>query len=139
VAHRFGDEPTTVARATAEATRLKQESRPGLHDALHAVAGAKDEAINPSKLGRYLKRNARRIEDGLRIENVGEDPSSHCRKFRIAGASRSFGDSHIQREENGNEKIMGMDEETTGSSRSPGATICRRCGGEGCEWCQGAA
>jgi putative DNA primase/helicase len=81
--HAFGDEPTSVKRATEAAMELNQQARPDLHEALHAVAGEKGGAINNRRLGRYLVRNARRIEDGLRIEIAEPDYVTKNQRFRI--------------------------------------------------------
>lgn len=79
----FADEPFTVARLTLEAAALNLKSRPGLFDAVRAVAAEKAGGVDHRALGRYLKRHIRRIEDGMRLEDAGEDPLTHNRRYRI--------------------------------------------------------
>lgn len=83
----FDSESTTVARAISAAMELHQQARPDLYDALHAVAGDKGASINPRRLGRYMTRNARRIEAAMRIEVMGEDLITHRMRFRVTGVT----------------------------------------------------
>lgn len=85
----FGSSVQTVATAVEAANAPGQSGNPVLLEALQAVAGDRMGAINTRRLGRYLVRNQRRIERGLRIELCGADPLTHTRRFRVAAiASR---------------------------------------------------
>src|SRR5205807_9274023 len=86
-----GTEPTTVAKAVEAATELGQAASPQLLEALQAAAGERNGTINARKLGRYLVRNARRIEDNLRFEDGGEDPMTHRKKVRVHGVTGVIG------------------------------------------------
>jgi hypothetical protein len=101
--HAFGSEPTTVGRASDAAMELKGLARPDLYDALHAVAGDRGDNINRRRLGRYMKRNARRIEDGLRIEIMGEDLITHRQRFRVTGVTGVSGVAANPSREDGRE------------------------------------
>ncbi len=78
----FGDEPATVADVIAAATSPGQSARPQLLEALQGVAGERNGEINARRLGRYLARNARRIEGGARFEHIGNDPISKRPRYR---------------------------------------------------------
>lgn len=82
----FGDAPTTVATAIEVATGEGMSAKPQLRDALLEVAGERGE-INARRLGRYLVRHARRIENGLRIEDAGADRLSKRKLFKVSGVS----------------------------------------------------
>jgi putative DNA primase/helicase len=129
----FADEPATVARAISEAAKLKGQAEPDtdLYDALRAVAGERDGSINSRRLGRYIKRHDRRIEDGMWFEDVGEDRVRKTRLYWVCGVS---GVSPYERAGNGRRK-KGVSGGT--DSEKPSNPGCPRCDGEGCEWCQG--
>jgi putative DNA primase/helicase len=129
----FGEEPTTVARATQAAMELNREARPDLYDALHAVAGEKNGAVSSRGLGRYLKRNARRIEESMRIEVMEEDRLTHRQRFRVSGVTGVSGVSVNPTRENA---IQSVRSETDADNAGNATAICRRCAGEGCEWCR---
>jgi hypothetical protein len=103
----YGDKPATVSRAIEDAAALGQSARPQLQEALQGVASDKGAAINSRRLGRYLVRSVRRIEDGLRFEAAGEDPLTHRRKFRVTSPSGVTGVTGViynpTREEQGGE------------------------------------
>lgn len=48
-----------------------------------AVAAGASGSISGKRLGRYLTKRVRRIVEGLRLEDVGEDPVAHVRRYRI--------------------------------------------------------
>jgi hypothetical protein len=64
-----------IARGVSARRRLASgmSANPQLLEALMAVAGERNGDINTRRLGRYLTRNVRRIESGMRIENAGND------------------------------------------------------------------
>jgi putative DNA primase/helicase len=77
------DEPATVADAVKAASGMGQAERSQLHDALVGAAGERNGEINSRKLGRYLKKAARRIEDGQRFEFAGTDTLSCRPMYRV--------------------------------------------------------
>jgi hypothetical protein len=129
----FGSESHTVARAVETANAPGQSANPQLLEALQSVAGERNGVINGRRLGRYLVRNARRIEDGMRIEIMGKDPVTKCQRFRVAGVSGVSGVSSNPTREIGNS--VDKRETNTGNPGNHG-TPCRQCAGEGCAWCQ---
>ncbi len=48
-----------------------------------AVAGGGGGSISPRRLGRYLAKRVRRIVEARRLEEAGEDPVAHARKYKI--------------------------------------------------------
>jgi len=114
----FRDQPTTVSSAihAAAATGMSEAPRLQLQllEALLAVAGERNGTVNARRLGRYLVRHLRRIEDGLRLEDPGSDPVSKTRRFRVVaigpapdvaksdGVSGVFGISTIPSQGNDN-------------------------------------
>lgn len=56
-----------------------------LQEALEAICGDARSHLNPRILGRFLARHAKRIEDGLRLERVGE--SKRAAMFRVVRVS----------------------------------------------------
>jgi hypothetical protein len=130
----FKDEPTTVARATSAALELHQGARPDLYDALHAVAGERNGSLNNRRLGRYMKRNARRIEDGMRIEVMEEDRTTHRQQFRVVGVTGVSGVFYNPtREMSGGNKNIRNREDAENATNAE--TVCPACDGEGCNWC----
>jgi hypothetical protein len=87
----FGTSPATVAMAVDAASASGMSARPQLLEALQAIAGERNGEINTRRLGRYLARNVRRIEDGRRLEDMGEDPFTHRRRFRVVGVTGVIG------------------------------------------------
>ena len=83
----LADSAVTVAQLIIAATATGQSERPQLFEALQSVAGERDNRINAKRLGHYLKRNLRRIEDGLRLEDMGEDPVTWRRKYKVSRVS----------------------------------------------------
>jgi putative DNA primase/helicase len=90
---RFGDRPATVAAAIEAATKAGQSERPQLLDALLGVAGERDGDVNTRRLGRYLKQQVRRIENGLRFEYMGIETRSCRPLYRVIRVS-SVSPSH---------------------------------------------
>ncbi len=62
-------------------------ARPRLRDALLEVAGERNGEINARRLGRYLTRQLRRIEGGMRFEDAGIDRISCRRLFKVASVT----------------------------------------------------
>jgi putative DNA primase/helicase len=87
----FGTGDRTVNDCTNAARGVGQSGKPQLLEALQAVAGERDGTINARRLGRYLTRNLRRIEDGLRLEDAGEDATTHRKKFKVSGVTGVIG------------------------------------------------
>jgi hypothetical protein len=90
----FGDKPTSVADAVKAATSSGQSEHAQLFDALSSVAGERDGKINTRRLGRYITRNLRRIENGQRFEAAGIDLVSKTRLYmvgRLPGVSGVIG------------------------------------------------
>jgi hypothetical protein len=86
----FGTEAASVADAVKEATRSGQSEKPQLLDALLAIAGERNGEINSRRLGRYLKHQVRRIENGARFESAGIDSFSKrplYKAVRLSGVS----------------------------------------------------
>jgi hypothetical protein len=83
----FEDAPRTVAELVRAATAPGQSERTQLLEALQAVASDRSGTINSRRLGRYLVRNLRRIENGMRLEDMGSEPLTHRRRFRVAGVT----------------------------------------------------
>lgn len=83
----FADQPASVAIAIEAAGGMAMSARPRLRDALLEVAGERNGEINARRLGRYLVRQLRRIENGMRIEDAGTDRISCRRLFRVTGVS----------------------------------------------------
>jgi putative DNA primase/helicase len=80
----------TVAEVVKAATTLGQGTVPHqdqLREALVGVAGERDGSINAKRLGRYLTRNLRRIEKGLRFEEGEQDLITHRRRFKVASVT----------------------------------------------------
>jgi hypothetical protein len=83
----FGDSAASVADAIKAATASGQSADARLLDAILAVAGERNGEINARRLGRYLRRSLRRIEEGMRFEDAGTDSLSHRHRFRVSGVS----------------------------------------------------
>jgi putative DNA primase/helicase len=81
------DKPASVADAVKAATSTGQAERAQLFDALANVAGERNGTLNTRKLGRYLVRNLRRIENGRRFEAAGTDPVSKNRLYTVSQVS----------------------------------------------------
>ncbi len=83
----FSDRAFTVAdlvKCAAGGDRFGSEMQdPILREAVLNVAGDRGELINARRLGRYLVRNLRRIEDGMRFEEAGADPHTKNRRFHV--------------------------------------------------------
>jgi putative DNA primase/helicase len=80
----FGENMFTVADIVREAGKVEPGQSQRLFEAMRDVAAARDGTINARSLGRYLQRSLRRIEDGVRFDEAGEDPATHRRRFRIS-------------------------------------------------------
>jgi hypothetical protein len=83
----FNNQPTSVADAVKTATAPGMSANPQLLEALLAVAGERNGDVNNRRLGRYLVRNMRHIESGMRLENAGTDLVTKNRLFRVAGVT----------------------------------------------------
>jgi len=122
----------------SEAGRLKEPKEgvspdPVLYDAMHAVAGEKGGGINSRRLGRYIKRHDRRIEDGMSFEDCGEEPSKKVRMWRVTGVSGVSGVSSYEPACDSGVEKGGLSAGT--DPENPSNPGCPRCGGEGCGWC----
>lgn len=125
----FGSDPVTVARAVDAASGAGMSANSVLQEALHAAAGERNGEINGRRLGRYLVRSLRRIEDGLRLEDAGQDPITCRRKFRVTSVSSvSANPSRASGSEN---KSVGAETDADNA----GNAECLKCSGEGCKWC----
>jgi putative DNA primase/helicase len=91
----FGDNPATVADAVEGATAAGQSAKPRLLDALLSVAGERNSEINTRKLGRYLARHVRRIENGQRFESTGIDAFSKRPLYRVVQVTGVTGVSGV--------------------------------------------
>ena len=91
----FGNEPATVADAVDAANGKGQSEKAQLAEALRAVAGERSGEINTRRLGRYLARNVRRIENGHRFENAGTDLISKNRRYALMGVAGVTGVSGV--------------------------------------------
>jgi len=84
----FGEVPASVAQAVEAANRAAGSVHPQLLEALQAVAGEpRSGTVNTRRLGRYLVRNLRRIEDGRRFEECEPDLVTHRRRFKVSGVT----------------------------------------------------
>jgi putative DNA primase/helicase len=101
----FGNQPATVAEAVKEALAPGQAANVQLLDAITYVAGERNGVVNNRRLGHYLKRNVRRIEDSWRFEDVGEDPTTKNRLYRVSGVSGVLGVSSNPTRENCNANL----------------------------------
>ncbi len=79
----FESEAATVSDAIAAATSPGQSANPAMFEAVHAVAGERNGEINARRFGRYLARNVRRIESGMRFEQVGFESLTKRPKYRV--------------------------------------------------------
>jgi putative DNA primase/helicase len=98
------DRPATVADAVKAASGTGQSERSQLYDALIGVAGERDGKINAKRLGRYIKKHLRRIENGRRFEFAGTDALSCRPMYRVTTLSSVSSVSSVsttQRVENG--------------------------------------
>ena len=91
----FGDVPASVADAVEAATAPGQAARPQLLDALRAVAGERNGEINTRRLGRYLVRHVRRIENARRFESAGTDSLSKRPLYRVVALTGVTGVSGV--------------------------------------------
>lgn len=69
-----------IAAAALAGTQVEEGS---LAAAAIAVAGGPGGNISARRLGRYMTKRAKRIVDGLRLEEAGEDPAAHARMYKI--------------------------------------------------------
>jgi putative DNA primase/helicase len=79
----FGEQPASVADAIEAATAPGQAAHPQLLDALQAIAGEQKGEINARRLGKYLPRYLRRIENGYRFERTGFDNHTRRPLYRV--------------------------------------------------------
>jgi hypothetical protein len=75
-----------------------------LYDSLVAVAGERSGEINTRRLGKYLKKHLRRIENGQRFEFAGTDPLSCRPLYRVVTVSSVSSVSANPTKENSSEK-----------------------------------
>jgi len=87
----FGENMFTVADIVREAGKTDPGQSQRLFEAMRDVAAGRDGTINARSLGRYLQRSLRRIEDGLRFDDAGEDPTTHRRRFRVSVVDATSG------------------------------------------------
>jgi hypothetical protein len=78
----FEDRSVTVAMVNAAASGGSR-----LLEALQGVAVDAKGNINPRRLGRWLSRQVRRIEGGMRFEDRGSDPVTNRRRFSVTCVS----------------------------------------------------
>jgi len=97
----FGADAATVANAVDAATAPGMSARPQLLEALLGVAGERNGDVNARRLGKYLTRSVRRIENGMRFENAGTDPLTNRNRFVVTGVTGVSGVSTTQRASNG--------------------------------------
>ena len=97
----FGAQPATVAEAIQAATASGMSANPQLLESVLGVAGERNGDVNARRLGKYLTRIVRRIENGMRFENAGSDPLSHRNRFVVSGVTGVTGVSPTQRARNG--------------------------------------
>ena len=92
IAEEFGEKEWTVGELVrraagqigAAALAGRQIEEGSLADAVITVAtGGQGGNISSKRLGRYLTKRLRRIVEGLRLEDAGEDPVAHARRYRI--------------------------------------------------------
>jgi hypothetical protein len=83
----FDNQPTSVADAVQAATASGMSANPQLLEALMAVAGERNGDINTRRLGRYLTRNVRRIESGMRFENTGNDLVTCRHQYKVTSVT----------------------------------------------------
>jgi hypothetical protein len=83
----FGDRPASVAQAYEAANGVGFSENPRLQEALVDAAGERDGKISNRRLGRYLKRHVRVIEDGLRFEAAGKDLSTCRLLYRVTSVA----------------------------------------------------
>jgi hypothetical protein len=79
----FGNNLGTVAEAIKAADGVGQSARPELLEALLTVAGNKDRTINSRRLGKYLARCVRTVENGLKLVKGTPDPDSHNQRYHL--------------------------------------------------------
>jgi putative DNA primase/helicase len=130
----FGEDSATVAQAISIATAPSMSGNSRLLEAITDVAGERNGSINARRLGRWLVRHLRRIEDGWRFEDAGEDPVTHRRRYRVTGVTGVSGVSANARERDRSVNLFGghdANAENDGNAVDP----CPRCDGEGCKWC----
>jgi hypothetical protein len=65
-------ETVTAAQVVENSRSGGGESRAALHQALLEAVHCNEAELNPMRLGKWLVRNERRIERGLRVERAGE-------------------------------------------------------------------
>ena len=97
----YGTSPTTAAELIEAAGRTGQSANPKLAAALVEVAGDRAGTINSRKLGWWMKRSMRRIENGLRIEDAGEDPTLKVKRYKVVRVSGVSGVSESEPDKNG--------------------------------------
>jgi putative DNA primase/helicase len=79
----FDDRPASVAMAVGAA----MANQAPLLEALQAVAGDSKGNINVRRLGRWLARHVRRIENGMRFEDGGTDRATNRRRYSVKSVS----------------------------------------------------
>jgi putative DNA primase/helicase len=133
--HAFGNEAQTVARIVQVATEQGQAARPQLLEALQGAAGERSGAVNSRKLGRYLVKHLRRIEDGLRLEDAGKDGPTCRRRFKVTSVTSVTSVSPNPTREIVSSEVRNR---TNAENADNAVRICPACGGEGCDWCTDA-
>ena len=104
----FGEAPATVAEAMEAAA-----NKPVLLEALQGAASDRGGEVNRRRLGRYLVRSLRRIEDGLRLEDAGEDSGTCRRMFRVTSVTSVSSVSHNPTRASGSDKEIHRAETNT--------------------------
>ncbi|MES2394333.1 MAG: hypothetical protein V4555_22060, partial [Acidobacteriota bacterium] len=79
----FGNNLGTVAEAIKAADGVGQSARPELLEAFLTVAGNKDRTINSRRLGKYLARCVRTVENGLKLVKGLPDPDTHNQRYHL--------------------------------------------------------
>ncbi len=125
----FADRPATVAEAIERAADNAK-----LLAALSDVAGEPKGTINTRRLGRWLVKHLRRIEDGKRFEDAGRDPITCRRRFQLSSVTSvsSVAANARARVACNTTRMAGKNADNEGND----VERCPRCDGEGCEWCE---
>ena len=71
------------SRATVNALVGHANADSALKQALLAIAGNRDQTINPLRLSKWLRRHAGRVVDGAKIVRDGEDSKRKSPRWRV--------------------------------------------------------
>ena len=88
---KFGEKQFTAGAVAREAQGQiavsalggTQAAEGSIGGAANVVAGGPGGHISARRLGRYLTKRVRKIVEGLRLEEAGEDPVAHSRMYKI--------------------------------------------------------